>query len=802
MKVPVSWLLDYVKITATPEEIAEKLTFAGIELEGMERIGGAYSGLVVGEVRAVEPHPNADKLRVCRVFDGKDEVQVVCGAPNVEAGGRYPFAPVGAMLDNGSFKIKKAKLRGVESFGMLCSASELGISDDHDGLMVLDPEYTAGTPMDTVLGPPETVLELEVTPNRPDCLSMIGIARELAGIYGVPLEMPAVDLQETDIPVTDHASVSVDDTEGCGRYTARVVRDIAIRPSPSWMQRRLELSGIRAINNIVDITNYVMLECGHPLHAFDKALLKDSTVIVRRAAANESMKTLDDIDRELQSDTLVIADAEGPVALAGIMGGAGSEIRDDTKDVLLESARFDPDLIRATARRLGLSTESSYRFERGVDPETVEWASRRAASLLASLADGKICRGVIDVYPNPPNVRQVSCRFDRTRDLLGADIPDENIIAILSSLGLKPQEISGGACVLEIPSYRGDLEREVDLIEEVARRFGLDNIPSAPVAARINVDADDTPWRHREDLRGEMTALGLQEITTYSLVPEGLLNLFFGPGEEGRIALPRPVTMDQSILRTSLVPQMVETLGRNRSRQTEDAALYEMGRVYRRNQDGSSTETIRLAAGVMGVPGGNSIRTREPVTAAGMYGRIKGLWEKLAERRPGLTWTLRPCEAPWFEPGHAAEIESGGAVVARFGVIASGIRKEWRLQDPVAVLDADADVLASSGRAMPRYQALPTYPSVTRDLAMITGHDVRHEDILEIIRANSPDELETVELFDVFAGKGIPEGRKSMAYSLTYRAAGRTLTDDETNGYLTSVMDALRNVLHADIRDR
>ena len=384
MRTPLSWLTDYIELTETPRQLADRLTFSGTEVEGIETIGSDFTGFVVAEVRAVERHPNADKLSVCKVFDGAQELQVVCGAPNVTAGGKYPFAPVGVTVPNGGFVIKKAKIRGVESFGMLCAADELGLSTDHAGLLVLDAKWNAGAPLATVLGPPETVLELEVTPNRADCLSLLGLARELGAVYGKSVKVPSCTLQVAGSRAA--VSVSVEDTAGCPRYTARLLENVTIGPAPAWMQKRLELAGIRAINNVVDITNYVMLECGQPLHAFDRDLLVEGRVVVRRARAGERMATLDGQERELDPSMLVIADAERPVALAGVMGGAGSEIRDTTKNILLESAAFRPGDIRATARKVGLSTESSYRFERGVDLEMVDWASRRAAALLVEYA--------------------------------------------------------------------------------------------------------------------------------------------------------------------------------------------------------------------------------------------------------------------------------------------------------------------------------------------------------------------------------------------------------------------------------
>jgi phenylalanyl-tRNA synthetase beta chain len=381
MRLPISWLKEYVDYNDTPQGLAEKLTLSGTEVEGIETVGGTFEGVVVGEILRVEKHPNADKLTLCTVNTGTGEVTVVCGAPNARAGMMAPFAPAGVTLPNG-LKLEKRKVRGVESCGMLCAEDELKLSDDHTGLMELDAGFAPGTPLAEVLGPPDTVLELEITPNRPDCLSVLGIAREVAALYGTKVRRPEVALREEGDPVEKQTSVEIRDADGCPRYTARILKNVKIGPSPAWMKRRLEMSGIRAINNVVDITNYVMLECGQPLHAFDQKLLKEGRIVVRRFGDGEKLATLDGVERPMDAGMLVIADARRPVAVAGVMGGAGSEIHDDTETVLLESAFFKPQDNRATSKRLGLSTESSYRFERGVDIESVEWASRRAAALL------------------------------------------------------------------------------------------------------------------------------------------------------------------------------------------------------------------------------------------------------------------------------------------------------------------------------------------------------------------------------------------------------------------------------------
>ncbi|HMP73224.1 MAG TPA: phenylalanine--tRNA ligase subunit beta [Kiritimatiellia bacterium] len=801
MKVPLSWLKEYVDVNASPEDIARALTFAGIEIEAIQRFGLTATGIVIGEVRSVEPHPNADKLRVCRVFDGASEVHVVCGAPNVVAGGKYPFAPLGAVLDNGAFAIKKAKLRGVESFGMLCAADELGLSSDHDGLLVLDPALPPGTPFDSILPPPETVFEVEITPNRPDCLGIIGIAREIAAAFGLPLKTPDVSFPEGPESVHDVTTIEVQDPHACPRYTARILRGVTLAPSPEWIARRLEHAGIRAINNVVDITNYVMLECGQPLHAFDHALLHQGRILVRHARPGETLATLDDIERPIDPSMLVIADASRPVALAGVMGGAGSEIRDTTRDVLLESACFHPSLVRATAKKVGLSTESSYRFERIVDIERVEWASRRAAQLLVQIAGATAAAGVIDIYPAPPAPRQIILRHTRVRDLLGLpDLPATDIHRHLQAIGLSTAEAPHGASTVTIPTFRPDLEAEVDLIEEVARLHGLHNIPPR-LSASVNPAANDDPARRAESLKATMVSLGFQEIITYSLASRELLDLFDPATSGQRVSLLRPVTTDQAILRPRLIPQMAETLGRNRSRQIRQAALFELSRAYTACPDAPPAETLNLCAGLIGLPQSGGMTLRRDPSPEEMFFHIKGLWERLAASYPVPLWTLAPSTQPWLEPGMGVDILLDQTPIGVLGLLARNLAKEWRFQDPVGLLEIDSAILIGNAPPLPVHRPLPTYPSTSRDIALLADASLKHQTIVDTIRKNSPPELENVELFDIFQGESIGHGKRSLAYSLTYRSPEKTLTDEEANRFHEAIKATLKTTLGVDIRE-
>jgi phenylalanyl-tRNA synthetase beta chain len=793
MKVPVSWLKAYVDFDDSVQGLADKLTFSGVEVEGIETIGGAFAGIVVGEVLQVSPHPHADRLTLCSVTAGDGEVQVVCGAPNVAAGLKVPFAPVGAVLPDGT-KLKRAKIRQMESFGMLLAEDELGISDDHSGLMVLDPAWAPGTPLAEVLGPPETILDLEITPNRPDCLSLIGIAREVAALYGTALKWPAVELEESGPAVETLTQVQVDAPQDCPRYTARVLQGVRIAPSPDWMQRRLSAAGIRPINNVVDITNYVMLECGHPLHAFDQALLAEGRVQVRHARAGERMHTLDGIERELTPEMLVIADATRPVALAGIMGGAGSEIRAETETVLLESACFAPLQTRTTAAQLALSTESSYRFERGVDAATVEWASRRAAALMAAHCGARIAAGVMDLSSGPSPVREIACAWDFVRTLTGMAIGNEAIERILVSLGLTMIQTDGDGFTVAVPSFRSDLERPVDLVEEVARIHGLDQIPTPAPLARIVPGADYSAQRAITQLKSNLAGLGLREIMNYSLTAPALLERFGVKDLSECIVLPHPISEEQSVLRPSLIPQMAETLARNHARQIPEVLFFEAGRVYRRAGDGYAEEE-RIAVGLMGPVGRSAMDKRRAVQPAEMFAWLKGVLDSLLCAQGFRQWSWTRTPHSYLAEGQALALQVAGGEAGFMGLLRESIRRPWRLTEPVAVAEMSTRALIAAFDQPIRAQAVSVYPAIVRDMALIVEVGVAHETLLDIIHSAAGEELEKVELFDIFEGDAIGPGLKSMAYSVTYRSGSKTLTDGDANAYHERVKNEIRRVL-------
>jgi len=801
MKVPLSWLREYVEFGATAEALADRLTFSGVEVEGIDRIGGTYEGVVVGEVMEILPHPNADRLRICKVSNGVEVLTVVCGAPNVAVSDKAPFAQIGAKLANG-MTLARTRIRGEWSSGMLCAEDELGISDDHTGILQLSKDTRTGMPLAELLGPPDVVLDLEITWNRGDCLSIIGIAREVAALFGTRVKLPSVDFSEAGQQVDSMASVRVEDPDGCPRYTARVVTGIQQGASPQWMQKRLAMCGVRAISNVVDITNYVMLECGHPLHAFDYSLLKGHGIAVRRAKAGEKIRTLDGIDRQLGPENLVIADSERPVAVAGVMGGEGSEILAGTSDVLLEAATFNAAQIHSTCLKLGMATESSNRYERGVDPVGVDWASRRAVALMVQCAGGKAAKGVIDVFHRVPVPRKIRCTYATLDTLMGVMVPPERVVAILESLQIKVVSRNAESLVAEPPSFRPDLEIEADLIEEVARIHGLEGIPSAIPAAVVVPGMDDARTRAQQACRTVLTGLGFSEIMNYSFLSVASLDRI-DPGDQGtRVVLPNPVSADFAIMRNSLVPQMIESLGRNFARQMTDARFFEMGRVFLKDPaTGALCEEERVCLACMGRAVREGIKGKSPVTEEEMFLHMKGALGVFCEARGVQSIVLAKCDRPVCESGWAVSVTLDGRHAGFLGLVGWPVRKTWKVVEQIGIAELTLEPFLAKQQSRRGVQAIPAFPSVSRDVAMVVDESLTHDRIVEVIRNGAPKELTAVELFDIFRSEGLGHRRKSMAYTLVYRSLERTLTDEDANGYHESIKARLKKELNAEIRE-
>ena len=799
MKTSIDWLQRYIDIPWTPRELAEKLTLAGLEVEGIFAIGALPDTVVVGRILERSPHPNADKLSVCAVDAGRDApLQIVCGAPNCDAGRKVPVALPGTKLAP-DFTIKKAKLRGVASEGMLCAADELGLGGDHSGLLILPGDAEIGTPVQELF-PPDTVIDWEVTPNRPDWLSHFGIAREIAAVRRQPeaLRPPPAEFAENAArPAADLLDIEIAAPDLCPRYTARVIENVSIGPSPEWMQRALEAVGVRPINNVVDITNYVMLECGQPLHAFDYDRIAGSRIVVRRATPGETMVTLDGESHELTPDNLLICDGERGVALAGVMGGENSEISAATTTVLLESAAFEPGNIRATARALGLGTESSYRFERGVDIEMTAFASQRAAALIAELAGGNVCRGMLDACAAPYVPRRITCRFERVRALLGIDIANDEILDCFRALGLDLVAKDAEAASVTIPSFRLDLEREVDLIEEVARLHGLENIPAAPERAQVGGARADDQYYPLEEARNQLRALGLDETMTYSFVNPEAATRCTGFTREQLILPVNPLSRELGAMRPTLVPGILQTAAHNIAHNRHDLHFFELGRVLAR-APGYPEERTQVAIIMSGrrQPERFGTEKNQEIELFDLKGTLESWFE---------TRRLEPeCEAgehPAMSPGTVGVFSLEDKALAWFGRVCEELTRDMRLKHPLFLALVELDRVLHLDAAPMLYRPLPQFPAVGRDISFIAPPGTTHKMVTDAIRETQIAEIESIELFDVYEDeKNLGRNRVSLAYSITYRDPRKTLTDKKVNALHERVRQHLARKLGVELR--
>jgi phenylalanyl-tRNA synthetase beta chain len=818
MKVTLNWLKQYVEFDWTAAELAERLTMIGIEVEGMQKLGGELEGVVVAQVITKDKHPNADKLTVCRVNDGKGERQIVCGAQNFKAGDKVPLILPGSTLPakpgEAPFTIKVGKLRGVESHGMMCSPQELGLGDLVEGLLILREDAKVGQPFAEYLGRTgsDVVYDLEITPNRPDWNSLIGIAREISAVTGNPLKLPQMSLKEAGDPAGKLVAVRIEDPELCPRYTARVIRGVKIAPSPDWLKTSLEKVGVRSISNVVDVTNYVMLETGQPLHAFDYHLLAKAggdaspTIVVRRATEGEQFTTLDGQARTLTGQMLLIADETKAVALAGVMGGQNSEINLNTADVLIESACFKPQNIRATSKKLDLRTESSYRFERGADFGICDWASQRAAQLILETAGGTLAEGVVDAYPKPYTSKQIALRHSQTDAVLGVAVPMGQQIECLQRLGLEIETAAGIAhstgvpmqhtTVFRVPSFRVDLKREIDLIEEVARLYGVDKIPATAPRGAVGSNPYDAVHDQLTEARRILIGLGLFEAQGQTLISDAAGKLVAG---ESLVSLSNPLSSDMNVLRPSLLPGLLDALRHNLSHKTYDAALFEVGRVFT-EAGGRRAEERRVAIALTG--------QRHPLFWSGgdrearfdIYD-LKGVLEEFLEQfgLRGQSFVRRPDSTALFL--ESATIHLGRFQLGEFGQLLPPLARQYDLRDAVLLAELNLDLLLARRNQSKSFRPLPAFPAIRRDVAMILPEPTTHEAVLQVVKQAKPANLETVDLFDVFRGKNVPPGQKSMAYAFTYRHAERTLTDTEVNAAHEKLVAQLKQRLQAVIRE-
>lgn len=794
MIVSLNWLKRYVDFDMDAEELALKLTNSLTEAEAVPAPWVGVAGMVAAKVVTCEQHPDAEKLKVCVVDWGAGSSTVVCGAPNVREGMTSVLAPPGSTIAGGR-RIEEATLRGRRSLGMLVSAQELGLEESSEGILELT-GIEPGADVTSVLGLDDTIIDLDVQANRPDCLGMIGVAREVAALSGGELRLPAAGPAEQGAPAAELVQIEVEDTVGCPRYIGRVIRDVETAPSPAWLSAALRSVGVRSISNIVDVTNFVMLEYGHPIHAFDYDVIKEHRIVVRRARDGEKMTTLDDVDRELGSEHLLICDGGGPVALAGVMGGADSEVSDSTRNILLECAWFDPVVVRRGAWKLGLRTEASQRFERGVDPEAMEAVANRACALMAELAGGKVAPGMVDAGPGHWEARSITLRVDRVTSMLGRDVGVEETEHALKRLGFDVERAGEGRLIVGVPSHRPDVLIEADLIEEVLRARGYDG-----VVPEIPYHSLDAPVETEAGVRARagdvLAGLGFYEILTTCFMEESAVGRLGDSGAPGEaIRLTNPVNKEMPLMRTSMMPSILDVVRRNANVGERDLRVFEIGKVFWRD-GGECRERWVLAGAVTGVAGRRSWdREPRPVDFFDGKGALWGLAEALDIDTP-----IVACyDGQLLETGASARLLVGGEDLGFFGMLSKRVQSAWELDAPVFAFEIDLDGLCGTVPATGHFEELPRYPRARRDLALVVDGRTAAGDIMAAVRELQEPLLTDVQVFDIYEGKQLPQGKKSLGFGLTYMSRERTLTDDEVDGAHSRIVEHLKQKFDAELR--
>ncbi len=803
MQLPLSWIKEYVDLDLSAEELAYRLTMAGIETVCLGSSVPDFEGVITAKIDKIEKHPRADKLTVCQVRPSPSEepLTVVCGAPNISEGDIVPLARPGAVLADG-MKLKKSKIRGVESRGMMCSQKELGVSDDHTGIWILPPQTPVGKTLPEALGQEDEIIETEPTPNRGDLLSVIGVAREVAAITGAKMRLPQISLNEQGPRVDELASVEIKNYEACPRYVARLIKSLKPGPSPQWMKQRLEQAGMRSINNVVDVTNYVMLEIGQPLHAFDFNKLHEQRIVVKNAEQGDKFTTLDGCEHTLRHDTLMICDGKGPVAVAGVMGGLESEVSEQTTDVLLESAYFNPVSVRRTARLLGIPTEASRRFDKGVDPMGTVFAADRAADLISELAGGKLSKGYIDARDQGFEKKRITLRPERSNRILGIEVPADQQAETLSRLdGIEVKQEGNNLEVLA-PFYRPDLEHEHDLIEEIARLTGYDRIPATMPGFRM----EPMPGQKELDLarliRQRMSALGFSEaILTSFENPESLrlLNLPESDHRRRAVRIANPLSENESVMRTTLVPKLLQTYHSNRSRgATRGIRLYEINAVF--EDTGEELPRQRtMMTGLFSPPTEKTLWEED--------GRAEEFYDIKAVAEQVLAATGHPAariqgsgDEPFIHPGKCARAVMGSSYAGSFGELHPLAARNFDIKHPVFIFELHFGMLAEHYGYVPKAKKLSKFPPALRDIAVVVDEEVTMEQVIRAAMKMKSQGLANMDLFDIFRGGSVPPGKKSMAFHLKYQSMERTLTDDEVNKEHGRLAQQLQRKVGASLR--
>ncbi len=803
MKVPLNWLKDYVDVNLPPSELAKRLTLAGFEVAEIVTKGGSWDNIIIGQITAVNPHPNADRLRLTTVNLGTKQETVVCGAPNLNVGDKIAFARLGARLINPyngqSEELKPAKIRGVVSRGMVCSEKELGISDSHEGIMVLSAEAKVGKPLAEYLG--DTVLDIDITANRPDCLSVVGIAREVAALSDQKMHIPEINYKETDNPIDNQISIEIADADLCPRYCASLITGVKIAESPAWMQERLVAAGQRPINNIVDITNYVMLEYGQPLHSFDYDRIKSKKIIVRRAKEGEDFITLDGTERKLTRDMLVIGDGDRTVAIAGVMGGLNSEVTESTTSILLEAASFKAASIHYTSRHLDLTSEASMRFERGISAGLTIPALKHATHLIAELGGGKVARGIIDVYPGRKESRPILLTPEEVKRVLGIGYSLGQIVNSLTSLGFECKA-DGSKIMVTAPYWRSDIRLDVDLIEEVARVIGYDKIPTTLLGEPIPRQNPEPILSLRKKIRESLVGYGFYEIMNYTLTSLQMLSNAVAephPPEPMPLRVSNPMTADQEYLRPSLRANLLATLASNRRHEDGGIKLFEMGKIYLPRENDLPEEPEVLC----GIISGSRVE-RSWLGGDGSFdfydvkGVVEGLFNHL-----GLAVDFEKSSDKGLHPVRQAaivlQLKDGPKVnIGVFGEVHPKVADAFEIAGPVCLFEINVTALLPFAVSHKMFQPIPRFPSTVRDMALVVDIGITNQKILDIIKGFSL--ISEAVLFDVYSGKQVAADKKSLAYRLVYQSPTHTLTDEEVNKVQEQILNRLMKELGATLR--
>ena len=803
MQVSLNWLKEYITIDRDPGAVADLFTMSGSEVDSITVLGTEFDGVVVGHITSVNPHPNADKLSLCTVDTGSAVCSIVCGAQNMKPGDKAPLALTGATLPSG-ITIKKAKIRGERSEGMLCSETELGLGNDGSGIMILSSDLQVGQPIAEALELKDVIFEISLTPNRPDCLSLIGLARELAALTRKPLHLSPPTLAERGEDISQLTSVTIDDPDLCPRYCARIISQVAIRPSPLWLRRRLESCGMRAINNVVDVTNYVLLEMGQPLHAFDLELLDQQKIIVKRATPGTAFTTLDDKERKLPEDALMICDGSKPIALAGIMGGLNTEVSAKTTRVLLESAYFTPGGILRTSKKMGIRTESSQRFEKGVDPEGVPRALNRAAQLIGELAGGEINPGLIDNHPNPvPSPPAINLSTMRTNSILGTELTSDDISHTLKDLTFTVHQGSEDTLTVTPHSSRIDIRESIDLIEEVARLRGYDKITATLPRVTSHPPTKDRAGLLDKKTKELLIQHGYHEIITYSFIaPLELQNLHLNPQDQRlqTLTLLNPLTEDQSIMRTTLLPGLLSTARKNIYQNNPNLKLFEVGPVFFRQENERLPQEVKMVAGL--ATGRYQEESWNSDNRAIDFYDLKGCVETLFHllHIKGLSFSPSQ-ESPFLHTGKALNLMLGEQQVGILGELHPQVLDNFQLSQKTYVFEVFLSHLLSDFSEQRVFHPLAKYPPVHRDMALVVDDTISAQTVSEALDKFKNKCIEEIVIFDYYKGKSLAPGKKSLAYRFKYQAYDHTLTDREVNALHEQLIKDLHQELGAVLRD-